>query len=277
MIKYINFVVLIIIISNRGELVAKVSKKEIKEKAIELLKTTPNGLHYSELIRKIKEALPLANENTIRGTIWDLDRKASNGVYKAGRGLFMHVNHKSPTEQTQSISATQKAVVQEKDEFAFYDSFRDYLRGELGDCDQAITLGGSVFGEKWSTPDVIGIRKSPHDAIIQLPAEITSAEIKISTSSQDLITGFGQACAYLLFSNKSYLVVPKQTKEELIDRLEALCELFGIGLILFDRENPSNPDFEIRTRPTKHNPDMFYVNYYLNLLSEEQKEKLRLY
>jgi len=258
--------------------VAKVSRKEIKEKAIELLKTTPNGLHYSELTRKIKEALPEANENTIHGTIWNLDKTAPREVYKAGRGLFMHVNYKSPTEQTQSVSATQKAVVQqEKDESAFYDSFRDYLRGELGDCDQSITLGGSVFGEKWSTPDVIGIRKSPHGAIIELPAEITSAEIKISTSSQDLITGFGQACAYLLFSNKSYLVVPKQTKEELIDRLEALCGLFGIGLILFDKGNPSNPDFEIRTRPTKHNPDMFYVNYYLGLLSEEQKSKLRLY
>ena len=253
---------------------ANVSRKEIKEKAIELLKSTPNGLHYSELTRKIKEALPEANENTIHGTIWNLDRTEPKEVYKAGRGLFMHVNYKLSKEKTLATVGIQH---EREDESVFYDSFRDYLRGELGDCDRAITLGGSAFGEKWSTPDVIGIRKSARGAIIELPPEITSGEIKISTSSQDLITGFGQACAYLLFSNKSYLVIPKQTKDEIVDRLEALCGVFSIGLILFDKDNPSNPDSEIRTRSTKHNPDMFYVNYYLGMLSEEQRNKLGLY
>ena len=29
------------------------------------------------------------------------------------------------------------------------------------------------------------------------------------------------------------------------------------------------PDFEIRTRPQKHEPDMFYVNKYLKLIEKE--------
>jgi len=99
---------------------------------------------------------------------------------------------------------------------------------ELEDSDNAITMGGAGFWDKWSVPDVLGVRKSGHGAIAEWPTEITSAEIKVGTSTKELITGFGQACTYLLFSNKSYLVIPKQTNEELLDRLDALCQLFGI-------------------------------------------------
>jgi hypothetical protein len=41
--------------------------------------------------------------------------------------------------------------------------------------------------------------------------------------------------------------------------LEALCILFGIGLVLFET-NPEEPDFTIRVRAQRHPPDMFYVN-----------------
>jgi hypothetical protein len=39
--------------------------------------------------------------------------------------------------------------------------------------------------------------------------------------------------------------------------------IFGIGLIFFDSTNIDTPTFEIRVRPLKHEPDMYYVNKYM--------------
>lgn len=94
-----------------------------------------------------------------------------------------------------------------------------------------------------------------------------SAEIKIDT--RDLITAFGQACSYKLFSHKSYIVIPKESMEEDVARIDALCLIFGIGLILFDSSNSITPLFEIRVRAGKHEPDMFYVNRYMKLLERD--------
>ena len=48
-------------------------KERIEEKAIEILKASPDGVRYSNLIKQIKDSLPDANVNHIRGTIWNLD------------------------------------------------------------------------------------------------------------------------------------------------------------------------------------------------------------
>jgi len=84
-----------------------------------------------------------------------------------------------------------------------------------------------------------------------------------------LITAFGQACSYKLFSHKSYIVVPKSSSQDDISKLDALCLIFGIGLVLFDNRNANEPQFEIRVRPLKHDPDMFYVNKYMGLIEKE--------
>jgi hypothetical protein len=57
-----------------------------------------------------------------------------------------------------------------------------------------------------------------------------------------------------------------------IGRVESLCSRFGIGLILFDKNNPQNPNFEIRTRATKSEPDYFYVNEYLRRLGDDSRK-----
>jgi hypothetical protein len=54
-----------------------------------------------------------------------------------------------------------------------------------------------------------------------------------------------------------------------ISRLDSLCLIFGIGLILFDKTKPDDPKFEIRVRPIRHEPDMFYVNNYMKMVEKE--------
>jgi len=50
-------------------------REKIIKKTLEILENRPNGIRYSELFRQIKNQLPEVPENTIHGTIWDLDKK----------------------------------------------------------------------------------------------------------------------------------------------------------------------------------------------------------
>lgn len=105
---------------------------------------------------------------------------------------------------------------------------------------------------------MFGIFRSRESDIVKLPIEVTSAEIKLETSQ--LITAFGQSCAYKLFSHRSYLVIPQESAPEDIDRLDSLCIISGIGLILFDATNHHRPKFQIQVRAARHEPDAFYIN-----------------
>jgi hypothetical protein len=242
-----------------------VTKRErIVSKAIDLIKSNSNGIRYSELVRKIQEEFSDIPVNTIHGTVWNLEIRLPNEVYKPARGLFRHTSFKETDiseEERKTLPRIEK--ISEED---FYRPFADWLVNEVEECTKAIPLGGNKFKDKWGTPDVIGIREPRKSDIIKPPTEIVAAEIKIDTAN--LITAFGQACSYKLFSHKSYIVIPKESPEEDIARLDALCRIFGVGLILFD-SSTKEPQFEIRVRATKHEPDMFYVNKYMKLIEDD--------
>jgi len=112
------------------------------------------------------------------------------------------------------------------------------------------------------------IRNSPDGLRYSELNEIVSAEIKLDPSQA--ITAFGQAVSYRLFSTQVYLVGPKTMPREDSDRIEALCMLCGIGLVLFNPE-PAKPDFTIRVRSQKNRPDMFYVNEFARKLHDHDE------
>lgn len=243
------------------------SKEQIVAKAIELLQEHPHGLRYTELHKAIRAALPDANPNTIGGTIWNLEVQLPAQVYKPARGMYIHTMFKemgSPTGPPSVPPVPSKPKVKEEQ---FYEAFADWLIKELEECTKAVPVGGNLFKDKWGTPDVVGVREPKKSDIVKLPTEIVSAEVKIDSAG--LITAFGQACAYRLFSHKSYIVVPVDSPEDDIGRLDALARIFGIGLILFDATAPKEPKFEIRVRAAKHEPDMFYVNRSMKLVEDQ--------
>jgi len=235
-------------------------REKIINIALEILENRPKGIRYSELVREIKSSLPEIPKNTIDGTIWNLNIRLPDKVAKPERGLFILKKY---------LQGKVEGVTYKEENF--YQPFADYLVNDLEECTKAIVLGGNKFGDKWGTPDVFGIYKFSEADPIKPPIEIVSAEIKLDINQ--LITAFGQACAYKLFSHKVYLVIPKDVERE-ISRLESLCARFGIGLILFNRSDPNNPDFEIRTRAIKIEPDYFYVNEYLKRLDKEDLKRL---
>lgn len=243
---------------------------QIRQVALELLYENPNGLRYTELNKRVIDRDPKFNYNTVRGATWDLDVKIPDQVYKPDRGIFKLLKYKDvegPTPVPPGGGGPPVPPAPFPREEDFYKPFADWIVKELEECTKAIELGGNRFRDKWGTPDVIGVRKSRQSDILKLPTEILSAEIKLDTSN--LIAAFGQACTYKIFSHKSYIVVPRQSSLEDLARLDTLGRLFGIGLILFDNTDKEEPDFEIRVRASKHEPDMFYVNKYVRMIEDD--------
>ena len=130
-------------------------------------------------------------------------------------------------------------------EVDFYDPFAEWLKNDLDEVTAVSSLGGAGLKSKWGTPDVVGVYKPTASNLIKFPLEIVSAEIKISP--QVPVVAFGQAVAYRLFSTKTYVVMPSSLSEEDLSRLESLCMLFGIGLVIFDLDL-KKPQFSIRVR-----------------------------
>ncbi len=237
----------------------------VKSKAIDFLKQNPDGLHWSELLRRIKKVIEkdykqFSDSAVAAALIRIYDKNPDDIFYKPTRGLWCL------SEFRPKVSGPQITPIG-KDKSRFYAPFADWLTHELEDVTRAITIGGNLFKDRWGTPDVVGKRESKHTDIVKGVTEIVSAEIK--TDTREIITAFGQACAYLLFSHKSYLVVPRQTPDEEISRLDSLCQIFGIGLVTFDTASPETPDFRILTRAVRHEPDLFYTNKYMILIEKE--------
>lgn len=187
-------------------------------------------------------------------------------MYKPSRGLFRLTKYRSPDTDQLKDELVPKQAKKFKEE-DFYEPFADWLVNEMEECTKAMSLGGNRFRDKWGTPDVIGKRESKRSDIIQAPVEIVSAEIKPDV--YQLVTAFGQACAYCLFSHKVYLVVSNKAPDDEVARLDALCQVFGLGFVLFDSEQPKDPRFTIRSRPRYQQPDLFYANRYMKLIEAE--------
>lgn len=239
-------------------------REQIDDAALQILEQEPKGLTFTELWQKVQTATG-AKEGTVKSTLPSLVTRRPGLVLKPARGLFLHTKYSDveSSNKTTDIAATADAVREEH----FYQPFADWLVNELEECTKAVPVGGNRFRDKWGTPDVIGIRKSKPSDIVKFDTEIVSVEIKLDADG--LITAFGQSCAYRIFSHKSYIVVPEASSVNDLARIDTLCRLFGIGLILFNSSNPSAPHFQIRVRSGRHEPDMFYVNQKMKLMEHE--------
>jgi hypothetical protein len=241
-------------------------RARLRSEAIELLRLNPNGLRFSEMLRLILASHEDLKSKTIEGALWNLDRIAHDQVYKPVKGLYRLLRFKEPSDSTLDRSDIKNECNRIKEE-EFYPLFAAWLRDDLEDVTHAIPLGGNAFRDRWGTPDVIGKNESRRSDVIKGPTSIVSAEIKVDTAG--LVIGFGQACAYRLFSHKSYLVIPKQTPAEELARIDSLCQLFGLGLVLFNPKSLAVPDFRLVVHPRKHEPDLFYTNRYIKHVEKE--------
>lgn len=248
---------------------AKLNVKQIRTLARQIIAGSPGGIRHGELLNQISTQHPETNLNTIRGSVWDIDARFPTEITKPSRGLFKPATATDSVEPHEpdgnATEQTEKGRVQESD---FYKPFAEWLKSDLDEVTVVAPLGGSGLGGKWGTPDVIGAYKPLASHLVKFPMEIVSAEIKIDKATP--VAAFGQAVAYRLFSHKTYVVMPTTLTEMDQSRLEALCMLFGVGLVLFDLD-PANPAFSIRVRAQGFTPDMFHVNAFADSLRAHDK------
>lgn len=248
---------------------AKLTVQQIRSLARSLITENPGGIRYSVLVDKIWKQTPETPKNTVHGSVWNLDALFPSEITKPSRGLFTPVT-KSGNENVVVGSTEQVAPtgvkVQESD---FYEPFAQWLKNDLDEVSEVASLGGAGLKSKWGTPDVIGIYKPLASNLIKFPIEIVSAEVKIDPQAP--VVAFGQAVAYRLFSTKTYIAMPTSLTEEDQSRLESLCMLFGVGLVLFDL-NKDEPQFSIRVRAQRFSPDMFYVNEFADRLKHHDAD-----
>lgn len=229
-----------------------------------MLKGHPQGRRWKDVFQELQTAFPDYPWGTLAGSIWDLDKQAPERVGKLARGIWIlkEYMHAPSAGEMQAVETPDSKPKEEE----FYEAFAVYLETELQECTKVTALGGNILGDKWGTPDVMGVLKPKSSDIIKFPVEIVSIEVK--TETNQLITAFGQACSYKLFSHKTYIAVPSDSAIADIERLESLCLIFGIGLITFDRKDPKKPGFSIRCRAMKTEPDMFYVNEKISKVAD---------
>ncbi|MGC8561379.1 MAG: hypothetical protein ACP5O1_11955 [Phycisphaerae bacterium] len=241
---------------------AKLNQDQIRKLALQIIAERPGGVRYAELVREIVRRNAETPQNTVHGSVWDLATRYSDKVIKPSRGLFQSVSAEGQPVEPTVVEANHVAGASEKD---FYEPFAEWLKNDLDEVTVAKSLGGAGLKTKWGTPDVIGVYKPTASNLIKFPIEIVSAEIK--TDPQESVVAFGQAVAYRLFSAKTYVVMPNSISRDDQSRLESLCMLFGVGLVLFDND-PKEPDFTISVRAQRYLPDMFYVNEFADRLKQ---------
>lgn len=242
---------------------AKLNVQQIKERATTIVSENPGGIRYGALVEQIRAESPETPKNTIVGSVWRLDALYPTKISKPSRGLFKPIGVGG--DEAVVVGATEQtagsgAKIHESD---FYEPFAQWLKNDLDEVTDVAPLGGAPMKTKWGTPDVIGVYKPLAAQLIKFPLEIVSAEIKIDPQAP--VVAFGQAVAYRLFSSKVYVAMPTSLTEEDQSRLESLCMLFGVGLVLFNVDK-SNPQFSIRVRAQRFSPDMFYVNEFAERL-----------
>jgi hypothetical protein len=241
----------------------KQSIQELRKRAKAVIAENPEGIRYTALRAQISAESPETPGNTIHNAIWNLQEIFPKEIAKPSRGLFKPVNCAGDESvvvgDTEQVAPTGQKVLESE----FYEPFAQWLKNDLDEVTDVAPLGGSIMKSKWGTPDVIGVYKPLAGNLIKFPLEIVSAEIKIDPHAP--VVAFGQAIAYRLFSSKTYVAMPTKLMDEDLSRLESLCMLFGVGLVLFDLDK-SNPKFRIRVRAQRFSPDMFYVNEFADRL-----------
>jgi len=237
-------------------------KEQVQSIAIDILEKNKSGLQFIDLVDKVKEGLNTSGisipDNTVKTYVQLLAKDKADHVDKPDWGTFRF-------KETEKAAKPTERKYKEKETQKLYKAFADWLQNE-NECTKAVAVGGKRFGDKWSTPDVVGKYELSQRALLKSETVIVSAEIKATTNTIDIISGFGQACAYKVFSHKVYVVVPSNTDKDMLRKLESQCSILGIGLVVFDIAELAEPKPEMFARKVKAfstTPDMYWSNEYM--------------
>jgi hypothetical protein len=265
----------------RGTTVPKLNRSQIEDATRAVLERHPGGVRWAEVLKAVAADHPETPFNSIRGATHHLFQRG-DGIVKIARGTYQlarfaeseaaHVENEAlaAVPDTDDVIDGTRRTAGTLTEQDFYAGFAEWLE-ENDEVTVASPLGGSSLGGKWGTPDVIGVLRPRAQDIFKFEPQIVTAEIK-ATPGQPVVA-FGQAVAYRLFSHKSYIVVPRTTTSDDMNRLTSLCSIHGVGLVVFTLDT-TQPDYSVIVLPAVASPDMFYVNTMLDRLKGSEPRLL---
>ena len=253
----------------------KYSVRQITEEVQRILQDTRAGIRFSELVAQIAHASPATPEGTIRAATHKYLNE-SEDIRKISRGFYIwrdftlsDASYGDALEAPAlAVQASTNAQVNSVVEHDFYEPFAVWLREE-DEVTVAVPFGRNTLGSKWGTPDVIGVLKRQRSDPIEFPLSVITAEVKVDPNQT--IVAFGQAISYRLFSHRTFLVLPDTTPSVDLERIKALSELFGLGLVTFTLD-PKAPSFKKIVAAVTAQPDMFYTNDMARSLSQQSRE-----
>ena len=247
-------------------------RNKIVKVAVELLeKAGPDGIGRTKLKDAISSVMDDVNENSIQGAIHVMiSNKDKYEITKIERGLYRLSKFDKDVVETITEEEDSAHGYREQD---YYEPFAKYLEEVLEECEFSLPLGESrKGGGLWGNPDVIAVKK--FERVLNVPPVIVTAEIKVKEDPNAILKGFGQCCAYKLFSHKVYLVVPNCRASQSEGSLVDMCRNHQIGLVVFDKEaGTDDPKWETILRAPTIEPDYSDLNdRWFSEGSEEMKK-----
>lgn len=239
--------------------VSRLSQRAIQQEAVEIIAGREHGIRFMELVREIHDRHPDTPFGSIPGALNPLGRTVlTDKVAKPERGLFMPAG-----------DDLREGPVPPFREREIYRPLADFLLGDAEDLTAAVPLDDARLGGKWGTPDVLGVYRPLSDDVLSWSPEILAVEVKNTVS--DVVVAFGQAIAYQLFANKSYLALPSSISP--VDRRElvARCKLHGLGLILFNAPD----EFTVVVPARRRAPDIESARQFVERLRARAEDEFR--
>ncbi len=149
-----------------------------------------------------------------------------------------------------------------ENESQLYEKVAQWIAKDIGLSEEDEVYYGNIHSPlKWGNPDVVGVRK-----LEGKPSYVIAAEVKNTISTRLVFEGFGQACAYKLFSHMQYLVIPADVEEETLMRLKSLCRKVQVRLVVFTAENPEKITFTLEEGAKDEPPDPKLMKEFLEKL-----------
>jgi len=230
--------------------------KRVYDVLVRILRRNPKGLSRQDIFQRLRSQLSDIPGGSLHSYLSRIPEEFPKAIKRRG-DLYKWKGNVKGVKRVTSAS--------KKGEEVFYKPFASFLKRK-GICSDAMPVGRDHrLGGKWGTPDVMGKRAGGGTT-----NPIISAEIKDSTDGNALVTAFGQACVYKLFSTEVYLVIPKNNiHEDDKKRITTLCQTQGIGLVLFDNTKRKRTRFAIVSSAETCTPNREEVERYEALLIEK--------
>src|SRR2546430_2560908 len=115
---------------------ATVGIKQVQDSAKELLKAHPSGLRFTHLVNLLMQRHPDANHNMVWTQVGSLPKTCQGEIFKPSRGIYQLV----ALAGKPSTAFVQPPAVTPAYECDFYESFAQWLRDDLEEATEAVSL-----------------------------------------------------------------------------------------------------------------------------------------